>query len=103
MNNAGNDDENPCLFSVADYLGVCRDEDLQFKVHLKENQQLKHLNSGSEHPQACCVAIPNGVNQRLAKLTTRTSENDAITIDKLHGEHAKAFEQAGFRQILDAR
>jgi hypothetical protein len=73
-----------------------KDQELQFKVHLKENQQLKYLNSGSEHPQACYKAIPNGVNQRLAKLTTRTPENETITIDELYGEHAKAFEQAGY-------
>ena len=66
-------------------------QDLQFKVHLKENQQLKHLNSGSEHPQACYKAIPNGANQRLAKLTTRTPENESMTINELCGKHAKAF------------
>ncbi len=48
---------------------------LQFRVHLKENQVLKYLNHGSTHTDACFAAIPTGVMKRLASLTTRTEES----------------------------
>ena len=35
--------------------------DLEFRVHLKVNQQLKYLNRGSTHTKACFQAIPSGV------------------------------------------
>ena len=35
--------------------------ELQFWVHLKENQQLKYLNRGSKHTEACFQVIPSGV------------------------------------------
>ena len=49
--------------------------ELQFQVYMKPNQQMKYLNKGSAHTHACFKAIPNGVYQRLAKLTTMTEEN----------------------------
>ena len=48
-------------FPFLDMDMLWNDQELQFKVHLKENQQLKYLNSGSEHPQACYKAIPKTV------------------------------------------
>jgi len=51
------------------------DQDLRFKVHLKENQKLKYLNRGSAHMSACFQAIPSGVLGRLAKLTSLTDES----------------------------
>jgi len=43
---------------------------LQFRVHLKPNQQLKYLNADSIHTKACFKAMPSGVYKRLSKLTT---------------------------------
>jgi hypothetical protein len=57
---------------------------LQFKVHLKENQILKYLNCGSTHTEACFAAIPTGaVMKRLASLTsgrrkTCSHQNDIV-------------------------
>ena len=48
--------------------------DLQFRDHLKANQQLKYLNRGSTHMEACFQAIPSGVLRHLATLTTETEE-----------------------------
>ena len=43
--------------------------ELNHRVHLKENQELKYLNKGSCHTKACFKAIYNGVSGKLAKLT----------------------------------
>jgi hypothetical protein len=48
---------------------------LQFRVHLKENQVLNYLIRGSTHTDACFAAIPTGVMKRLASLTTRTEDS----------------------------
>ena len=48
--------------------------ELKFLVHLKPNQQLKYLNEGSTHTNACLEAIPNGVIQRLSILTPLIKE-----------------------------
>jgi hypothetical protein len=61
---------------------------LQFRVHLKENQVLKYLNRGSTHTDACFAAIPTGVMKRLASLTTRTEKSELMTMDKLYPAHA---------------
>jgi hypothetical protein len=67
---------------------------LQFRVHLKENQVLKYLNRGSMHTNACFAAIPTGVMKRLASLTTRTEKSELTTMDKLYPEHAKALKKS---------
>ena len=51
--------------------------ELNFRVHLKKNQQLKFLNRGSTHTEACIQAIPSGVLRHLAMLTTRTEESES--------------------------
>ena len=66
------------------------ENDLNFQVHLKLNQQLKYLNKGSTHTEACFVAIPSGVVRRLALLTMRTNELEDIRMDELYPLHAKA-------------
>ena len=66
------------------------ENDLNFRVHLKPNQQLKHLNKGSTHTEACFVAIPSGLVRRLALLTMRTNELEDIRMDELYPLHAKA-------------
>jgi hypothetical protein len=67
---------------------------LQFRVHLKENQVLKYLNRGSMHTNACFAAIPTGVMKSLASLTTRTKESELMQMDELYPEHAKALKKA---------
>jgi hypothetical protein len=67
---------------------------LQFKVHLKENQMLKYLNRGSTHTEACFAAIPTGVMKRLASLTTRTDTSEPMRMDKLYPMHVKALQAA---------
>jgi hypothetical protein len=67
---------------------------LQFRVHLKENQVLKYLNRGSMHTDACFAAIPTEVMKRLASLTTRTKESELMRMDELYPVHAKALKKA---------
>jgi hypothetical protein len=62
---------------------------------MKPNQQLKYLNKGSAHTEACYKAIPKGVYQRLAKLTSMTEENENLTLDAIYPRHFKALEHAG--------
>ena len=69
------------------------ENDLNFRVHLKPNQQLKYLNKGSTHTEAC-FAIPSGAVRRLALLTTRTNESEDIRMDELYPLHAKALRAA---------
>jgi hypothetical protein len=67
---------------------------LQFRVHLKENQVLKYLNRRSTHTDACFAAIPTEVMKRLASLTTRTEESEITRMDELYPAHAKALKKA---------
>ena len=60
------------------------------QVHLKLNQQLKYLNHGSTHPEACFHAIPLGVMNHLASLMTRTEESEKKRMDKLYPLHTSA-------------
>ena len=71
-----------------------RESALEFRVHLKPNQQLKYLNRGSTHTSACFKAIPSGVIRRLTSLTSMTEENADKRINELYPEHAKALENA---------
>jgi hypothetical protein len=61
---------------------------------LKPNQQLKYLNKGSTHTEACFAAILFGVLRRLALLMTRTSESENMRMDELYPLHAKALSAA---------
>ena len=71
------------------------DEDkLECKVHVKENQALKYLNLGSCHTHNCFTAIPNGVFNRLTKLTSKTSVNLDSRINDLCPRHTKALTNA---------
>ena len=49
--------------------------ELQFRVHLKGNQQLKYLNKGSAHTEECFQVIPSGVLRCVVTLTTETEES----------------------------
>ena len=61
-----------------------KEEELQFQVYMKPNQQLKHLNNGSTHTEATFKAMPKGVHRRLAKLTTVTEENVNKTLKEVY-------------------
>ena len=84
-------------------------EELQFRVHLKPNQELKYLNRGSTHTEPCFKAISSGVFQRLVKLTTVTPKNENKTIDEMYPKHTEALRRAELiedktptmREILD--
>ena len=71
-----------------------KEGNLQFQVHLKPNQQVKCLNKGSVHTNACFKAIPDGVYKRLAKPTTVTDENKDKKLDELYPDHFKALKHA---------
>ena len=61
---------------------------------MKLNQQLKYLNKGSIHTEACFAAIPSGVVRRLALLTMRMNESEDIRMDELYPLHVKALHVA---------
>lgn len=69
-------------------------EELEFRVHLKPNQQLKYLNKGSCHTSECFRSIQQGVQKRLAKITTKTEENANQTLDDIYPDHFAALYQA---------
>ena len=68
---------------------------LNFKVHLKPNQQLKHLNNSSNHHKPCKKNIAQGVFTRLARLTTINDNNKNKSIKELYPSHVIALENAG--------
>jgi hypothetical protein len=70
-------------------------KNLLYDVHLKKNQQLKYLNSDSQHADACFKAIPTGVCKRLIKLTTITNENKNKTMEEVFPIHIEKLENAG--------
>jgi GIY-YIG catalytic domain len=67
---------------------------LSFQVHLKPNQQLKYLNKGSAHTNACFKAIPAGVYHRLTKLTSMDENNADKCLEDIYPEHFKALRRA---------
>ena len=70
------------------------DHQLESRVHLKENQHLLYLNSNSNHPAHCFKNIPNGVINRLAKLTTMNNDNMNTPMNELYPRHFQALHQA---------
>ena len=71
------------------------DEHLSFRVHMKDNQQLKYLNKGSLHTKSCYKAIPEGVYNRLGKLTTMNESNQMTLVSNLYPTHFQKLRQAG--------
>jgi hypothetical protein len=63
-------------------------------IHLKPNQQLKYLNKGSAHTNACFKAIPAGVYHRLTKLTSMDENNADKCLEDIYPEHFKALRRA---------
>jgi len=72
-----------------------RNDELQFRVHLKPNQVLKYLNKDSAHTKATFQAIPHGVLRRLTSLTSVHEDNEDTTLDVLYPKHIEALERAG--------
>ena len=72
-----------------------KEEQLHFGVHLKQNQLLKYLTQGSMHTKACYRAIPEGVYNRLGKLTTLTEENKHQPVSNVYPTHYNKLQQAG--------
>ena len=71
------------------------DNNLNYRVHIKENQEIKYLNKGSSHPKACFKAIYMGVSKRLSKLTSVTAKTVDKKLDELYPRHAEALFTAG--------
>jgi len=82
----------PCLDTE---LVWATNENLQFRVHLKPNQQLKCLNTDNIHTKACFKAIPSGVCKRRSELTTITETNKNPPPDKIYPQHFQALQRAG--------
>ena len=71
------------------------DNNLKFKVYMKENQKLKYLNSDSTHTNCCMKAIPFGLFKRLTKLTSINKRIMNKKINELYPDHAEALKIAG--------
>ena len=71
-----------------------REEELKFRVHLKENQLLKYSNLGSNHSGVTFKATPQGVLRRLTGLTSITPKNQNMKLDKLYPGHADDLQKA---------
>ena len=56
-------------------------EMLESQVHRNKNQLLKYLNKESTHTKSTFKAIPNGVLNRLEKITSIKDENVRISND----------------------
>ena len=71
------------------------DEELEYQVHRKPNQQLKYLNKDSTHTNATFNPIQSGIFYRLAKLTSRTKKNAKMKIYERYQGNAKALSKSG--------
>ena len=69
--------------------------DLQFGVFRKKGQQLKYVGKESTHTPGTLRAIPSGVLNRLAKLTSKKPSIQAEAVDKIYPAHANALRKAG--------
>ena len=68
---------------------------LYFSAYHKPNQRLKYLNKGSTHKNTVFHAIPKGVFQRLAELTTFDASNEKLIVDQVYPLHAEKLRVAG--------
>ena len=69
--------------------------ELQFGVYTKPNQELKNLNSKSNHPPHCFSAITKGVYRHLASLTSLTNKSKYLSIKDIYPRHHQALDSAG--------
>ena len=70
-------------------------EDLQFVVFRNKGQQLKYVCKETTHTTGTLRAIPSGVLNRLAKLTSRKPSIQAEAVDTIYPAHAKSLHKAG--------
>ena len=67
---------------------------LQFIVFIKKGQQLKYVGKESTHTPGTLRAIPSGVFNRLAKLTSRKPSIQAAVVDSIYPAHVNALRKA---------
>ena len=85
-------DEFPCLDMKMSW---CPEGDLQFGVFRKKEQQLKYVGQESTHTPGTLRAIPFGVLNRLAKLTSINPPIHAEAVDKIYPDQTNALRKAG--------
>ena len=69
--------------------------DLQFGLFRKKGQKLKYFGKESTHTPGTLSAIPSGVLNQLAKLTSRNPSIHTEAVDKIYPAHANALRKAG--------
>ena len=69
--------------------------DRQFGVFRNKGQQLKYVGKESTHTHVTLCAIPSGVLNRLAKLTSSKPSIQSEAVDTIHPAHANALRKAG--------
>ena len=69
--------------------------DLQFGVFSQNGKQLKNFGKESTHTPSTLRAIPSGVLDRLAKLTSRNPSIHTEAVDNIYPAHANALLKAG--------
>ena len=69
--------------------------DLQFGFFRKKVQQLKYVGKESTYTPGTLRAIPFGVLNRLAKLTSRKPSIQAEAVDTIYPAHANSLRKAG--------
>ena len=68
---------------------------LQFGVFRKKGQKLKYFGKEGTHTPGTLRAIPSGVLNRLAKLTSRNPSMNSEGVDKIYPDHTNALRKAG--------
>ena len=69
--------------------------DLQIRIFRNKGQKLKDVGNESTHTPGNLCAIPSGVLNRLAKLTSRKPSTQAEAVDTIYPDHAKALCKEG--------
>ena len=69
--------------------------DLKFGVFIKKGQQLKFIGKEITHIPGILRAIPSGILNCLAKLTSRKLSIQAEAVDTIYPAHANALRKAG--------
>ena len=69
--------------------------DLQFGLFRKKGQQLNYVGKERTHTPGTLCAIPSGVLNRLAKLTSRKPSILSEAADKIYPDHVNALRKSG--------
>jgi len=88
-------DPNVCYAWTLNLFGQTNNGNLQFQMHLKPNQQLKHTNADIIHAKACFTATPTCVYKRLSRLTTIMETSKNLPPDKTYRHLFQALQHAG--------